>query len=223
MTRTASKLRWLRLEALWPSSLLFSLLLLGGYKVLENPRFALLISIVGLAHLLICIRFAPYPSVRLLLSQSLVALAAVTAVVLHVVHVVGPPPSGLWRMVGSFVAAELAEVSAYLLFGFYIMIFTLAVVGLLVFARGLRLQAGITPGLLVATAYAASAVNLAFDYSLRRPLYRVSGEPDAEAFFFAAGLFGLEFSLALHMILLLVCWATSRLPILSGRERLQQR
>lgn len=209
MTRVAANRGWPRLESVWPTSLLFSLVLLGGYRVLERRGFLLLITAVGLWHLLVCIRFAPRPSSKLILSQSLVAVATIVAVVLHVLHVAGRPPTDLGRMVRSFALAELKQASTYLAFCAYLLVFALAVAALLLFARLLKLRSEMTASLFLSTAVAGSAVNLAFDYSLTQPLYHVSGEPGAEAFFFAAGLFGLEFSLPLHLLLLLTSYAIS--------------
>lgn len=209
MTTLTPPSSWLRVKSIWPTSLVFSFLLLAGYGVLERPGFLLLIAGVGLVHLLVCMRFAPRPSASLLVSQSLVAIATVAAVVIHVVDAVGPPPSGVWRTVASFAIAELKAPSTYLYFGVYLLFFLLALAGLLLLARVIKLRSSVTPELVLSTALATSAVSLAFDYSLNRPLYRVSGEPGAEAFFFAAGLFGLEFSLPLFLILLITCWAMS--------------
>ena len=213
MTTEALRSIWPRIESVWPTSLLLSLLLLAGYRVLESFGFMVLIAVVGFGHLLVCMRFAPCPSTRLVLSQSLVAITTVGAVVLHVLHVVGPPPSNWWSMVISFAAAEVKALPSYLYFAAYVLVFSLAVAGLLYSARVLELQSKITPRLALSTAYAASAVNLAFDYARSRPLYQVSAESDADAFFFAAGLFGLEFSLTLHVILLLACEAVLLLPV----------
>lgn len=223
MNRATSKPDRLRLESVWPTSLLFSLLVLGGYRVLEHPGFLLMISGAAMFHLLACVRFAPRPPAELVLSQSVLAVATLSAVALHIIHVVGGLPPGLWGMLASFGLAELKQTSTYLYFAGYLLAFVLAIGALLFVARVLKLRSEITAGVMLSTAYAGSAVNLAVDYSMSRPLYHVSGPPEAEAFFFAAGLFGLEFSLPLHMILLLACGAVlvSRAPLQNAQ--VQQR
>lgn len=50
--------------------------------------------------------------------------------------------------------------------------------------------------------YILSALNLAFYYSMSRPLYNVAAEEGGEALYVVAGLFGVEFSLPLHLIAL---------------------
>jgi hypothetical protein len=140
----------------------------------------------------------------------LVVAATLVGVVLHVSHVVGQVPPGVSTTLGSFLQAALTSPSTYLSFGAYGMVFGL-VLGLLLLAlRAFRQGVTVDTELALVSAYTMSSVNIAFDYSLTRPLYQVSGEPDALAFFFTAGLFGVEFSLPLHLLLLVLCllWHT---------------
>lgn len=189
-------------RAIWISSLGVSLVVVAGYRLLEELEFLPVLALVGLTHLLTVMAHVPQPLGRLLLSQSAVVLTSVTAVVLHVVHLVGSVPPGWSETLVSFLWANLRDPSAYLYFGMHLALFALFLAGLLLVFRGVRSGQRITPDLALTAAYAASAVNIAFNYCWKSPLRHVSGEPDALTFFFAAGLFGLEHSLPLHTLLL---------------------
>jgi hypothetical protein len=140
-----------------------------------------------------------------LLSQTLVVVAALGSVVLHTWHAVGPTPPGWSTTFGSFLEAALTSPSTYLYFAGYVVAFCIVLTLVLLATRASRLRATMTAEVALVAAYTMSSVNVAFDYSLTRPLYHVSGEPDALAFFFSAGLFGVEFSLPLHLVLLTLC------------------
>lgn len=190
---------------MWISSSLFSLVVLVGYRSLEQRAFLPVVGLLAAIHLLTVIPRPERLSWHLFLSQSLVVAATVVGVVLHVSHVVGEVPPGVSRTLGSFLQAALTNPSTYLGLGAYGMVFSL-VLGLLLLAlRTFWHDLTVDTELTLALAYTMSSVNVAFDYSLTRPLYHVSGEPNALAFFFTAGLFGVEFSLPLHLLLLAVC------------------
>lgn len=195
---TGAKIPW----PIWVSSVLFSLVVLAGYRVLEQRAFLPVVGVLALVHLLTVITQKMRLSWHLFLSQSCVVTATVGSVVLHVSYVVGEVPSGLLGTVASFLEASVTSSWTYLYFSVYVVAFCLVLgVVLLVirtFWRSVEIE------LAIVAAYSMSSVNVAFDYSLSRPLYNVSGEADALDFFFSAGLFGLEFSLPLHVLLLVV-------------------
>jgi len=187
------------------SSTIFSLVILGGYRILEERGFLPVVALLALFHLLTVVTLAARLSWHLFLSQSFVVVMTLGSVVLHVSHVVGAPPPDLSRTFGSFLQGALTSLSTYLYFAGYLVVFCFVLSILLLAIRALGLRLTINAEATLVVAYAMSSVNVAFDYCLTRPLYHVSGEPDAVAFFFTAGLFGVEFSLALHLLLLAVC------------------
>jgi hypothetical protein len=190
---------------MWISSVIFSLVVLVGYRSLEQRMFLPVVGILALVHLLTVITRAARLSWHLFLSQSMVVAATLVGVVLHVLHVIGQVPSGVSSTLSSFVHAALTSPSTYLYFGAYLMVFGLVLGVLLLVLGSLWRRVSVDSSVALATAYTMSSVNVAFDYSLSRPLYHVSGEPGALDFFFTAGLFGVEFSLPLHLLLLVVC------------------
>lgn len=197
--------------SIWISSTIFSLVILGGYRNLEEREFLLVVAFLALFHLLTVVTLAVPLSWHLFLSQSSVVVMTLVSVLLHVSHVVGAPPPDLSRTFGSFLQGAITSLSTYLYFAGYLAAFCLVLTIVLLAIRALRLRLTINAEATLVTAYAMSSVNVAFDYCLTRPLYHVSGEPDAVAFFFTAGLFGVEFSLALHLLLLAVCLLWHRL------------
>lgn len=188
----------------WLSSSLFSLVILAGYRVLEQREFLSLIALLGVLHVLSAARFAR-PARYLFLSQALVVVVTLVSVALHVASVVGPAPSGWWTTLGSFIKGSWTNPTTYLYFGAHALAFCLALTALLLGIRIVRVRSKIDSKTALVTAYAMASVNVAIDYSLARPLYHVSGDPDAIAFFFAAGLFGVEFSLPLYLLVLVLC------------------
>jgi hypothetical protein len=203
--------------AVWGTSGLFSLLVLVGHRALDSRSFLTVLLVVAVAHVVVVARFHPRVSLLLFLSQSLIVVASIVAIVAYLLYAVGSP-SGvagavLWHLSGSWsTGATYVDLARYVgLFGV-----AYVVVALLI-ARVWRRP--ISADLLLSCLYAASAVNLACDYALRRPLFQVSGDPDALLFFFLAGLIGLEFSLLLHLLVLVGCaWYGWRArPALSSR------
>jgi hypothetical protein len=184
---------------------------LAGYRVLEQREFLPVVGSLALIHLLTVFARAPRLSWHLFVSQTLIVVVTLSSVVLHTWHAVGPAPLGWSRTLGSFLQAALTSPSTYLHFGGYLVAFCLVLAGVLLVIRVSRLRSAIDLETVLVAAYVTSSVNVAFDYSLTRPLYHVGGEPDAVAFFFTAGLFGVEFSLPLHLLLLLACVVWKRL------------
>lgn len=192
----------------WITSAIFSLAVLAGHRVLEEREFLPIVATLGVIHVGTVIARYPRFCWHLLLSQIFVAMAAVGSVVLHTWHAAGPAPPGWSTTFSSFLHASLTSPSTYLYFTGYVVAFCVVLALLLLGIKYSRLRAKIDGEVALVAAYAMSSVNVAFDYSLTRPLYHVSGEPDAVAFFFTAGLLGMEFSLPLHvgLLALCICW-----------------
>jgi len=197
---------------MWVSSSLFSLIVLLGYRSLEQRAFLPVVGFFALVQLLTVITRPARLSWHLYLSQSLVVAATLVGVALHVSHVVGQVPSGVSRTLGSFLRAALTSPSTYLSLGAYGMMFGIILGLLLLVLRIFWRRIIVDSELALVTAYTMSSVNIAVDYSLTRPLYHVSGEPDALIFFFSAGLFGVESSLPVHLLLLVACVVWQRRP-----------
>lgn len=197
--------------SVWITSATFSLVVLAGYRVLEHREFAPVVGGLGLIHLVTVIARSSRLSWHLFLSQTLVVVAALVSVVLHTWHAVGPAPAGWSRTFSSFLRGALTSTSTYLHFGVYVLAFCVVLAVVLFVIRISRPRWMIDAEVLLVAGYAMSSVNVAFDYSWTRPLYQVSGDPGAVAFFFTAGLFGLEFSLPLHLLLLTACLLWYRL------------
>lgn len=191
----------------WISSVVFSLLVLAGYRVLEEREFLPWLGLLALLHVFAVVARVPSFSLQLFLSQTLVVVSSLVSVYLHTSHAVGETPAGLSRTLGSFIQADLSSLSAYAFFAVYLAVFCLVLAVLLLAIQTFRLRTRIDSEVGLVMAYTMSAVNIAFDYSLLRPLYHVSGDADARTFFFAAGLFGTQFSLALHLLVFTVCLA----------------
>ena len=189
----------------WITSAIYSLAVLAGHRVLEQRAFLPLVATLGVIHVVLVIARSPRLRWHLFLSQTFVAVVAVGSVVLHIWHAVGPAPPGWFRTVRSFLHAALTSPRTYLYFAGYMVAFCVVLALVLLATWGSRLRVTIDAEVVLVAAYAMSSVNVAFDYSLTRPLYHVSGEPDAVAFFFTAGIFGMEFSLPLHLVLLTLC------------------
>lgn len=187
------------------TSAIFSLVVLAGSRVLEEREFLPVVATLALLHVVIVIARCPRLCWHLFLSQTVVVVVTLGSVVLHTWHAVGSAPPGWSTTFGSVFQAALTSPSTYLHFAGYLVTFCVVLALVLLATRASRLRATMNAEVVLAAAYAMSAVNVAFDYSLTRPLYHVSGEPDALAFFFTAGLFGVEFSLPLHLVLLALC------------------
>jgi len=106
-------------------------------------------------------------------------------------------PKTLW----SFFRAVLASESTYSYFAVNLLVFLVVIGVLLAAVRLLQLRRQLDLDFAIVVAYAASAVNIIFSYSLNSPLYHVSGDPGAVSVFFAAGIFGLEGSFPMHLLL----------------------
>lgn len=191
--------------SLWLTSASLALVVLASYRVLEQRGFLLALGALALFHVLTVASRAPALSWHLFLSQTLVVGTTLASIFLHTVHVVGQVPPGWLNTLRSFVQTSLSNVSTYLYFTSYVVAFFVIVVSSLIATRALRLGSTSNTTVTLVTAYTMSAANVAFDYSLFRPLYHVRGEPDALAFFFTAGIFGVERSLPLHLLLLSIC------------------
>lgn len=191
--------------SVWITSALFSFVVLAGYRVLEQREFLTVVATLTLIHVVIVIARSPQLSWHLFLSQTFVVAASLVSVVLHSRHAVGSTPPGWSTTFRSFLQAALTSPSTYLYFAGYVVAFCVALFLVLLATRASRLQTTVDAEVALVAAYAMSSVNVAFDYSLTRPLYHVSGEPDALAFFFTAGLFGVDFSLPLHLVVLALC------------------
>lgn len=189
----------------WITSGIFSLVVLAGYRVLEQREFLSALGILALMHVVTVAVRAPRLSWHLFLSQSLVVASTLASVFLHTRHAVGQVPPGWSNTLGSFLQAALSSTSTYVYFAAYVVAFCVVLLVVLLAIRASGLRSTIDAEVALMAAYAMSAANVAFDYSLFRPLYHVSGEPDALSFFFTAGLFGVESSLPLHVLLLAAC------------------
>ena len=183
-----------------------------GLPILGTACFPSSGGFFALVQLLTVITRPARLSWHLYLSQSLVVGATLVGVALHVSHVVGQVPSGVSRTLGSFLRAALTSPSTYLSLGAYGMMFGIILGLLLLVLRIFWRRIVVDSELALVTAYTMSSVNIAVDYSLTRPLYHVSGEPDALIFFFSAGLFGVESSLPVHLLLLVACVVWQRRP-----------
>lgn len=197
-----------RPAALWWVGGLFAALLLAGHGQLDQRPFAAVLIAVAVANVAVAATRRPPLTRTLLLSQSIIAAATVAAVVLYLIRSVGLGPD-VPGVLLDFLRASLSAPRTYLHLLVYAVAFVaLTTLALLSVSALLGRRAGRFR--ILATLYAASAVNLACDYAVRRPLYQVSGEPEALGFFFAAGLFGLESSLPIHLLLLVACTVAYR-------------
>ncbi len=201
-------LREYRPAALWWIGGLFAALLLVGHGQLDQRPFAAVLIAVAVTNVAVAATRRPPLTRTLLLSQSVIGTATVAAVVLYLIRFVGPGPDMPGVLV-DFLRASLTDPRTYL----HMVVYAVAFAALTTLALlSVSALLGRRPGRfrILAALYAASAVNLACDYAVRRPLYQVSGEPEAQGFFFAAGLFGLESSLPVHLLLLVACTVAYR-------------
>lgn len=188
----------------WITSGLFSLSILAGYRVLEHRPFLPVVGILAFIHIATVVAKAPRFSWHLFLSQTVVVVATLASVILHTSYVVGQIPPGWASTFRSFVEASLTSPASYLHFSAFVIGFSAGLFLVLMIARIFNFLSEINTEVVLVAAYAMSAVNVALDYSLFRPFYHVSGEHDALTFFFTAGIFGIELSLPLHAILLVI-------------------
>lgn len=201
-------LREYRPTALWWTAGLFAALLLVGHGQLDQRPFAAALIVVAVANVAIAATRRPPLTPTLLLSQSVIGAVTVVAVVLYLIRFIGLGPD-VPGVSLDFLRGSLTDPRTYL----YLIVYTAAFAALITLALlSVSALLGRRPGRsqILAALYAASAVNLACDYAVRRPLYQVSGDPEALGFFFAAGLFGLELSLPLHLLLLVACTVAYR-------------
>ena len=199
MNATGSKR--IRLKALWSTSFGLSMVVLATYPALGSREPLLVLVPLGAVHLYVCARSVDTITLEFLASQSVIALSTITAVVLYSAHSVGGYPEGGWSMVKSFAISSISEASSYSYLGIYSLVLGL-VVGCFMWAMlkaGLRRQ--VTSVSFFVLAFATNAVGMPISYCLFQPLHHVGGELDALAFFFAAGVFGLDLSVALYCLL----------------------
>lgn len=196
--------------AIWLTSAVFSVGVLAGYRSLEQREYLPVVVVLALVHLLTVVRCAPAASRHLFLSQTCVVAATLISVVLHVSFVVGPAPEGLERALFSFLVASFTSPDNYFLLAAYLAVFCFVLAGLVVAVRVLRLRPAVDVTSTLVMAYTLSSVNVAFDYSVWRPLYHVSGEPEAKIFYYAVGLFGVETALTMHLLFFGLCLLWTR-------------
>lgn len=130
----------------------------------------------------------------------MISVATLLAIFFHVWHYTGLAQS-YFETFWDFLKGSVTSPETYILFVVYIAGFLVIVGSLFTVLKRMGSRRGCSLIAFLGFTYSASAVNIAVDYSWRRPLFRVSGDPDAGAFFFAAGLFGVEFSLILHILI----------------------
>jgi hypothetical protein len=117
-------------------------------------------------------------------------LATVTSVLAYLLHTIGAveglPSALLWHWRGQWGSLE-----AYTSFAYYAAVFGIifGIFALLLWRIWPRLT---DLDAFLACLIAFSAVNIGCDFVMRRPLYQVSGDPDARTLFFLAGLAGTE-------------------------------
>ena len=189
----------------WMTSIIFSLTVLAGYRVIEEREFLPVVALLGVTHVIVVVRFHDRFSSNLFLTHFLIVMATLASVFMHVYSVIGTVPQNSFSYLCSFAKSSTLNHSTYVFLGGYILLFCV-VLFLLLWARRFLLTYKSQEGIesILVAAYAMSSVNIAFDYSLSRPLYHVGGDPDALAFFFVAGLFGVEYPLLLNLLLLTV-------------------
>jgi hypothetical protein len=193
---------------IWMSAFLFSFLIFLGHGFLGSRRFFAALAVAAVVHMFAVARYQNRFSIFLFLSESMIVVVTIFSVFMYLLNAVGAASDVaaivFWHLAGSW-----SQPSAYLEFAKYFVVFAGISSVFVFFAWGFRRSVGLD--LVFACYYAASAVNVACDYVWRRPLFHVSGDPEALDFFFAAGLIGLEFPLLVHFIVLgLSCWQVSR-------------
>ncbi|MEM9293322.1 MAG: hypothetical protein AAGD01_16685 [Acidobacteriota bacterium] len=211
---------------LWLSSLLISGVIVASHRGLEERWFLALFIVLGLGHTLIAVAYGRVSKV-LFLSQLMIVASTLGAVWLHTKALVGPAPAGVGEILAAFLHSTWSQprgLLGMLLHG--VVFFLLAALWLTLYPPLRRACLQVLPGWNQAESsplswdarwagiYSAAAVALAIDYALYRPLYQVGGEPSAQAFFFAVGLFGVERSLPLFLL------ATILLALRQGSGRI---
>lgn len=198
-------------RGLWITTVIFLLSVLAGHPFLEERGFLPILLLVGLIHVFLSAPHGSRCSWQFLVAQNLVVISAVSAVVLHVRHLIGPAREPAAVLV-SFALASWSTGSFYLHFVNYVLVFLLVTGALYGLVR--RLVSSWETAGYVSLLYSASAVNVAIDYAVRRPLYQVQGSPEDKDFLFAAGLLGAEFSVLLYLLCLAAygigCWRRLR-------------
>jgi hypothetical protein len=205
MPVVAKDLEYRHSAGIWISSGMFSILVMAGHNVLDSRRFFTVLAIAGLAHIVVVAISNTSFSTRLFLSQSLIVLATIAAVNLYLLRNIGLAERA-GEVLVDFVIGSMTNLWSYCYFIGYAGIFGVVIVLISFLLSATLSRKRVSTDRTLALLYAASSVNLACEYCFRRPLFHVSGEPGALGFFYAAGLFGLEFALPLHVLILISCF-----------------
>lgn len=133
-------------------------------------------------------------------THTTIVLVTIASVVLHVQRFAGFAP-GWWQTLRSFALAKVSGVGGYR----YLAGSTPVVLGVLFIGFRLGHRLAFKSGRFVEFVYSASAVNVAFDYSLWRVMLNAQGP---RPFLAAAGILALEFSLLFHVgaLIALLVW-----------------
>jgi hypothetical protein len=201
---------------IWISSCTIALLGLGGVMFFEDRWFAAVLVFAASVHLVLIAVWRIQFTWALLFSQALIVAAALSSVVGYVYLTVGPAQEG-WSTVMAFIRSwpDTQIVASY---GQRLAVF-LGVVVVVALAWRLILRRPLRSSDILVLGYSATALAVPCGYSLERPLYHAGGDLEATHFFFAAGIFGVEFPLLLYVVSLIA----ALLGLLIGRERAGER
>lgn len=177
------------------TSLVFAALLLVGHRYLGSRWLVLPVVVAAVHHVLTVARSQRGLNRGFLTSQFLVVMATLLSVVLYLHSSIGSV-GGIGRAIRWHLAGNWTTTQTYVALVWYILIFGLAFAATWVVIRVAWKRTGVEYHLLPSL-LAASAVYVGCDYVVRRPLYHVLGDPEAELMFFLVGLAGLEFALLL--------------------------
>lgn len=190
-------------QLVWISSVVVSSVAVFGHQFLAEPVFAGVLGLLGLIHVLIVASDVSKGWVGVAASQSMIVLATLAAVFLHVFDLLGVPPSAGETLL-SFAQGSLEDPDTFFGFLWFSLIFLALLLVILGAFKVLSSRFRFTTALLLRSSLAGSAALISIDYSVYRSFVHVSGPSAAEQFFFAAGIFGVEFSLPLFLLILLV-------------------
>jgi len=179
---------------------LFSATVLVGYRWLDALWWAAVLTTLAIVHLVVVARQRDTSRAGFLASQLVVAVTSLGAIVLYLMNATSPTEH-LGHVLRDFVLASLTSPRTYRGFAFHLFVFGALALSSVLLLRVARVARGWDRAMLTRYLCALSAVNIACDYSWRRPLFLVQGEPAAQDFFFSAGLFGVEFTLPIFVIL----------------------
>lgn len=184
------------------SSLSFAVLVIMGYRWLEVAWAPWITGLAAILHLWLWGKTGPHQPMALLWTQTTIVLATMVSAVLHVQHFAGFAP-GWWKILRSFALAEVSSFGGYR----YLAGSSLIVLGILFVGFWLGHRRVFKSGRFVEFVYLASAVYVAFDYSLWRVMLNTHGP---RTFLAAAGIFALEFSLLFHIgaLIAFLVWRT---------------